>query len=74
LRFERGFEMGEVGQITEYVSDSAKGFDDAVRKAVAEMSQKHKDIRGVDVLKMTAKVKDGKIYEYRVNLKVSSGL
>ncbi len=66
--------MGDIGQITEYVSDSASSFDDAINKAISEMSQKNKGIRGVDVLKMTAKVKDGKVYEYRVNLKVSSDL
>ena len=64
--------MGEVGKIIEYVSTSNKSFEDAVRKAVERFAKAEKDVRGVDVIKMTARIEGGKIKEYRVNVKLSA--
>lgn len=66
--------MGEIGKITEYVSNSETSFDDAIKKAVFELVKTNKGVRGVDVIKMTARAKGDQIIEYRVNLKVSSEL
>ena len=61
-----------IGKIVEFVSTSKESFDDAIRKAADEIARKERGVRGVDVLKMTARVSNGKIDEYRVNVKVSA--
>jgi hypothetical protein len=38
---------------------------------VAKASETIRNIRGIDVLGWTAKVKDGKICEYKANIKIS---
>ena len=63
-----------VGKIIELVGTSSRGFEDAINEAVRRSSRTVKNIRGVDVVGQKAIVKDGKITEYRVNLKLSFGL
>jgi len=58
-------------KIVELVGVSGKGFQDAVEQAVMRAAESLRNIRGVDVLNWTAKVKDGKIMEYRANVKNS---
>ncbi len=61
----------DVGRIIQFVSTSTKGFDDAVRKGVAEISRKEKGVRGIDVKRMTVGVSNGRITRYRVAMNVS---
>jgi flavin-binding protein dodecin len=63
-----------VGKIIELVGTSSKGFEDAINEAVRRSSRTVKNIRGVDVVGQKAIVKDGKVTEYRVNLKLSFGV
>lgn len=58
-------------KIVELVGVSDKGWQDAVEQAVARAVESLRNIRGVDVLNWTAEVKDGKIIEYRANVKIS---
>jgi flavin-binding protein dodecin len=58
-------------KIVELVGVSDKGWQDAVEQAVMRAAESLRNIRGVDVLNWTAKVKDGKIMEYRANIKIS---
>ncbi len=62
----------DIGKIIEFVSTSKISFEDAIKNAVKKMSQKEKNLRGVDILKMTARINNGNIEEYRVNLKISA--
>jgi flavin-binding protein dodecin len=62
----------DIGKIVQFVSTSDKSFDDAVRKAVKEITRKEKGVRGIDVKRMTARIDNGKILEYRVTINVSS--
>lgn len=64
--------MGEIGKITEFVSTSSVSFDDAVQKAVAELSKHEKDLRGLNIKNVSVKIEGGKITEWRVNLKAAS--
>ena len=41
-----------------------------VKNAIEHVYKKHKDVRGVDVVKMTAKVENGKIIEYKADVKI----
>lgn len=63
-----------VGKIIELVGTSKTGFEDAINEAVRRSSKTVKNVRGVDVVGQKAIVKDGRVVEYRVNLKLSFGV
>ncbi len=54
-----------VGKIIELVGTSSRGFEDAINEAVRRSSK---------IVAQKALVKDGKVIEYRVNLKLSFGV
>lgn len=56
--------------IREMVGSSPDSFSDAVRQAVATASRTVRNIREVEVVKSTARVTDGQVTEYRVELKI----
>ncbi|MFN8621992.1 MAG: dodecin family protein [Chloroflexota bacterium] len=56
--------------IREMVGSSPDSFSDAVRQAVATASRTVRNIREVEVVKSTARVVDGQITEYRVEVKI----
>ena len=60
-----------VVKVIELVASSEKSWEDAVQQAIAEASQSLRHIRGVDVIKHTAHVEQGKITEYRATLHVA---
>lgn len=60
-----------VAKVTEIISSSTKSFDDAVENGIKRASKTLKDISGAWVADQKVTVKDGKIDEYRVVLKVT---
>jgi len=60
-----------VVKIIELVGCSSEGLQDAVESAVKEAAKTLRNLRGVDVIGWTAKIKDDKIVEYRANVKIS---
>jgi flavin-binding protein dodecin len=58
-------------KIIELVGCSSTGFQDAVESAVKEASKTLRHLRGVDIVGYTGKIKDGKIVEYRADVKIS---
>ena len=58
-------------KIIELVGISQQSFSDAVRQAVTEASKTVRGITGVDVMQSSAKVSDGQISEYHVNVKIA---
>jgi flavin-binding protein dodecin len=60
-----------VVRVIELVGVSDKSWSDAAQQAVARASQTVRHITGLDVLKSSAVVKDGKITEYHVNIKLA---
>jgi len=60
-----------VAKVTEIISSSSKGFDDAVEKGVKRASKTLKDVKSVWIKDQKAVVDGGKITEYRVTMKVS---
>ena len=60
-----------VVKIIELVGSSPKSWQDAVETAIARAAGTVRNIRGVDVLGWTGKVKGDKIVEYRANVKIS---
>ncbi len=60
-----------VARVTEIISGSKKSFDDAVEKGVERATETLKNVEGAWVQDQKVIIKDGKIVEYRVNLKVT---
>jgi flavin-binding protein dodecin len=58
-------------RVIELVRVSGKSWSDAAQQAVARASKTIRHITGVDVIRSTAVVRDGKIAEYHVDLKVA---
>ncbi len=60
-----------VAKVTEVISSSKKSFDDAVTKGIERADKTLKNIKGAWIENQTVKVKDGKVVEYRVNMRVT---
>ncbi len=60
-----------VAKVTEIISSSTKSFDDAVEVGIARAAKTLKGVSGAWVADQKVTVKDGKIDEYRVVLKVT---
>ncbi|HEV8609393.1 MAG TPA: dodecin family protein [Thermoanaerobaculia bacterium] len=60
-----------IAKIIEVVASSDKGWEDAVRVGVEEASRTVRGIRGVDVEDWTARVENGRIVQYKANLKIA---
>ena len=60
-----------VVKVIELVGTSSEGFDEAIAHAVSLAAKSLHGITGADVKHMTVVVKDGKITQYRVNVKVA---
>jgi len=60
-----------VARVTEILSSSSKSFDDAVNEGVQRANKTLHNVTGAWVKDQSVVVKDGKVTEYRVNLKVT---
>jgi flavin-binding protein dodecin len=60
-----------VARVTEITASSPTSFDDAVKVGVERATQTLKNVEGAWVQDQTVVVKDGKVTEYRVNMKVT---
>ncbi len=58
-------------KVIEVLSGSSTSWEDATQKAVEKASKSVKHIRSVYVQEQSATVVDGKVTEYRVNLKLT---
>ena len=58
-------------KVIEVLSSSTVSWEDATRKAVAHAAKSLKNIRSVYVQDQSASVENGKVTEYRVNLKLT---
>lgn len=60
-----------VVKVVEAIGGSPKSWEDAVNEALKRTAKNIRNIKSVDIVGMTAKVKDGKISEYRANIKIA---
>jgi dodecin len=58
-------------KVIEVLSSSKTSWEDATQKAVEKASKSVKHIRSVYVQDQSASVENGKVTEYRVNLKLT---
>lgn len=66
--------MSNIAKVIEVVASSREGWEDAVRVAVREASKTVRGITGVDVQDWTARVVDGELVNYKVNVKLAFGI
>lgn len=60
-----------VARVTEIISSSNKSFEDAIEKGIARAVKTLKNVEGAWIKEQKVIVKNGKIAEYRVDLKVT---
>ena len=60
-----------VARVTEITAASTKSFEDAVNVGLGKANETLDNIEGAWVKDMKVKVSDGRVSEYRVNLKLS---
>jgi dodecin len=60
-----------VARVTEIISSSKKSFEDAIEKGIDRAVKTLKNVEGAWVKEQKVLVENGKISEYRVDLKVT---
>lgn len=58
-------------KVIEVLANSENSWEDAAKNAVAHASKSVKNIRSVYINEQSATVKDGKMDNYRVNVKIT---
>ncbi len=58
-------------KVIEVLANSNVSWEDATKNALAQASKSVKNIRSIYVNEQSATVKDGKIDDYRVNVKIT---
>lgn len=58
-------------KVIEVLASSEKSWEDATRIAVEQAAKTLNNIRSAYVQDQSVSVRDGKVYEYRVNLKLT---
>lgn len=59
-----------VSKVNEVIGSSPDGFEDAARSVVARANRTLRGITGIEVIEKRVKVKDDRIVEYRVRLRL----
>jgi dodecin len=60
-----------VARVTEITASSKKSFDDAMRSGLRRATQTLKNVQAAWIASQEVVLKDGKIAEYRVRMKVT---
>lgn len=60
-----------IAKVTEIIASSDKSFEDAVEKGISRASETIQGITGAWVDSQKVTVSDGKIDQYRVNMKIT---
>lgn len=60
-----------IAKIVEVNSSSVKSFEDAIQSGITKVTETVKNVQGAWVNEQKVIIKDNKISEYRVNLKIS---
>ena len=60
-----------VAKVIELTSSSPKSFEDALGQGIARASKTVENIKGAWVQEQSVTIEDGKIKEYRTNLKIT---
>jgi flavin-binding protein dodecin len=58
-------------KIIKVLGTSTESWEDAAREAIAQASESVEDISGIEIEDWTAKVKDGRITEYKTTVEIA---
>jgi dodecin len=61
-------------KIVELVSTSKKSFEDAMTNGIRDAAESTRGITGAHVMNMSVSCENGKIVEYKVNMKIAFGV
>lgn len=61
-------------KVIELIGNSKTSFEDAVQAALTDASRTVRHISGAEVIKSSVKCEEGRILEYRVDLRVAFGI
>jgi dodecin len=61
-------------KVVELIGTSRRGFDEAIQNAIEDASATTRGITGAHVVNMSVKCDQGRILEYKVNLRVAFGI
>lgn len=61
-------------KVIELIGNSKTSFEDAVQNALEDASQTIRHISGAEVIRSSVKCEEGRILEYRVDLRVVFGI
>ena len=56
-------------KVKEVIGASSISFDEALKEAVKEICRQKQEVSGVKIIGQTVDIKDGRIVEYKVNVK-----
>ncbi len=65
--------MSSIKQVIEILASSEKSFEDALQRAVAQLSSSVPNITSIYIKDQSCRVRDNRIVEYRITAKVSFG-
>ncbi|MEG0483299.1 MAG: dodecin family protein [Acinetobacter sp.] len=60
-----------IAKVVEVNSSSTKSFEDAIQTGITKVTETIKNVQGAWINEQKVIIKDNKITEYRVNLKIS---
>ena len=60
-----------IAKVVEVNSSSSKSFEDAIQTGIAKVTETVKNVQGAWINEQKVVVQDGKVVEYRVNLKIT---
>jgi flavin-binding protein dodecin len=60
-----------IGKVIEISASSPKGFEDAIQQGLARATETVEDVRGAWIKEFEVRMENGRIAEYRVNMKVT---
>lgn len=60
-----------VARVSEIIASSPKSFDDAIDVGVQRATKTLSNVKGAYIENMKVVIEDGKVKEYRVNMKVT---
>lgn len=61
-------------KVVELVCSSTQSFEDAIKKGIEDANSTTRGIRGAEVQNMNVKCDNGKIVEYKVDMKIAFGI
>ncbi|HET7903290.1 MAG TPA: dodecin family protein [Candidatus Eisenbacteria bacterium] len=60
-----------VARVTEITSSSTKSFEDAIRIGIERANKTLENVKGAWIQEQKLKIENGKVSEYRVNMKIT---